>query len=208
MSLAQPGVGDQVVVRAGAKLGAADNALAGEAGLLEGALLGEVVDIGLGLDAVGIGLLEQVVREQPLGDAAEAVAAGLGDERDADVPRPRLGRRPVVDLVPADGADRLPVSHPLDDQLAVPLVAQRALGQRLADVEAVILRRPEVVELALRLRRTGPGVEDVGVSRSRVPQADRQSVMARATRPCPHRRRSRRGRGGGSSGHRGAATAR
>jgi hypothetical protein len=43
--VAQPAEDDQVAVGAGAELGAATYALAGEAGLLEGARLGDVIDV-------------------------------------------------------------------------------------------------------------------------------------------------------------------
>jgi hypothetical protein len=54
----KPGVGDQIVVGAGAELGASLNAFAKEAGLLQRSLLGQVFDVGRSLDSVGIGRLE------------------------------------------------------------------------------------------------------------------------------------------------------
>src|SRR5438128_3787079 len=102
---AEAGVQHEVVEGAAAELGAAADALAGEAGLLEGARLGEVVDVGRGLDAVGAGRLEEPVGEQPLGLGAQALAAALGHEIDADHPRLRLDVRAVAHLVIRDRSD-------------------------------------------------------------------------------------------------------
>ena len=147
------------MVRARPHLRAAHDSFAAEPGLLEGALLGEVLHVRRGLDAVRIGGPEELLGEQPLGLAAIAMAARARDERDADVPGPARAVGAVADAVPADGADRLAGLDDLDDQRPVALVAERAAGKRVA------LRRPwdpEVVELAERLRRL-PGVEEVGV---------------------------------------------
>jgi hypothetical protein len=49
--------------------------LARESGLRERPLLGDVLDIGLRLDAIGLGPREQVVGQEPLGLAAIPVPA-------------------------------------------------------------------------------------------------------------------------------------
>ena len=156
------------MIPARAHLGAALDALAREAGLLERSLLGEVLDVGRCLDPVRIGGPEELVGELALGFAAVAMAARARDQRDPDVPGPARTIRAKHDPMPADRADRLPGLEDLDDQRAVPLVAERALRERLTLRRA---RNPEVVELAERLRRL-PGVEEVGVIDGRVAQAD------------------------------------
>ena len=87
-----------------AELGRAQHPLAGEAGPLQGPLLGGVVHVGAGLQPLHPGVGEQVGGELALGLGAVAVAAVLGQQGDADVegPRPRVGA--VVDGVVADVA--------------------------------------------------------------------------------------------------------
>ena len=87
-----------------AVLGVAQHRLAGEAGPLEGPLLGGVLHVGAGLEALDPGVGEQVGGQLALGLGAVAVAAVGGQQGDADVegPRPRVGA--VVDGVVADVA--------------------------------------------------------------------------------------------------------
>ena len=113
-------------------LRAADRSLAHEPGLLERPLLGDIVDVGLGLDPVDLGRLEQVGREECLRLAPVAMPARLGEQPDPDVPCPGLGVRTVAHRVKADEADRLPVGDQFDDQLTVALVAKWSLRERLA----------------------------------------------------------------------------
>src|SRR4051812_43710807 len=84
---AEQTVDSHVPAPALAELGAAEDAVAVEAGLLQGALLGEVVDVGAGLDAIQLGGGEEVLGEEPLGGGADASATRGHDQLDADVPR-------------------------------------------------------------------------------------------------------------------------
>jgi hypothetical protein len=102
---AEKAVGHAVAPRAIPPADAALDAFAGEAGLGERLLLGDVAGLGGGPDAVHRGVREQVVREQSLGLSAVAVAARFGDQRDADLPAVR-GRRGLM-TAPVDQADAL-----------------------------------------------------------------------------------------------------
>ena len=75
-------------MRACAPLGIAQDPFAGESGLLERALLRDVLDIGAGLDPLDIEQAEEERRKQPLRLRAEAVTARVGDQREPDVERP------------------------------------------------------------------------------------------------------------------------
>ena len=73
------------------------HALAGEAGPLERALLGDVVDLGVGLDPVGGRGREQVAGQLALGCGAVARDRGARAAADADLPAPRGSARPGLD---------------------------------------------------------------------------------------------------------------
>jgi hypothetical protein len=79
---------------AGAPLGAAQHPLEGEAGTVQRALLGEVVDVGARLHAVHGRRREQVVGQQSLRPAAVALSARRRAQGDADVEALRAGRGP------------------------------------------------------------------------------------------------------------------
>ena len=57
-----------------------EDSLAGEAGALQRALLGDVLHVGLGLDPLGERGSEQVLGEGPLGRRAVAVPAVAGQQ--------------------------------------------------------------------------------------------------------------------------------
>jgi hypothetical protein len=73
------------VERALAELGVAQHAFTGEPGLLQGPLLGQILDVGAGLQPFDQGVGEQVGGQLPLGVGAVALAAVLGQQPDADV---------------------------------------------------------------------------------------------------------------------------
>ena len=100
--VAQPGVRHEVVPRAAPPLRAAQDALAGEAGAGERALLDHVVDVGGRLDAVDGEAGEQVLGQHPLGAGAVARPPAVRPQRDADAQR----RRALVGPVRAPRASR------------------------------------------------------------------------------------------------------
>src|SRR5439155_11192040 len=124
---AEPREDHEVVVAAGAELCAAGHAFAGEAGLLEGARLGEVVDVGRGLDAVGAGRREQPIGEDPLGLRTVALAAGTRRKLDAEHPRRGLRIRAVGDAVVLNGAKDRAVLAAFDEELGPLVIAQLAV---------------------------------------------------------------------------------
>jgi hypothetical protein len=70
---------------------ATHDALAAEAGPLQRLLLGEVLDIGDGLESVGQGRGEQVLDQQSLRCGPQALAAVLGEQEGADLQQPASG---------------------------------------------------------------------------------------------------------------------
>src|SRR4051812_10237346 len=81
---AQARVGDSISIPAFEVSGSSDDALSLESGLLQSALLGQVLKVRTGLDAVGLGRPEEVVRQLALSSRAEALAPVLGEEDYAD----------------------------------------------------------------------------------------------------------------------------
>src|SRR3954452_3009051 len=88
-----------------AEAGPPQHGFAGEAGLVECLLLGDVADFRARLDSLQEGVLEEVRGEQPLGLAAVALAAVLRQEPDADVPAVTVRRRAVERPDPAHVPD-------------------------------------------------------------------------------------------------------
>jgi hypothetical protein len=76
---------------------ATHDALAAEPDALQCPPLGQVLDVGDGLDAVRQGAGEQVLGEQPLRGRPEALAAVLGKEQGADLQAAAI--RPPVAMV-------------------------------------------------------------------------------------------------------------
>src|SRR5262245_13788580 len=99
-------------------LRAADDAFAGEAGLLQRALLGDVLDVGTGLDPLDREQLEQQLGEQALGVAAVAMATGFRVEGDPDVESRGALVRSVADRMPGDIADHSRIRDALDEESA------------------------------------------------------------------------------------------
>jgi hypothetical protein len=83
--LAEEGVEDRVAPGAGSVEDRSEDAFALEADLCQGSLLGDVVDLGIRLEAVCWGGVEQVGDEEALGGRAYAVAPVFGEEGDADL---------------------------------------------------------------------------------------------------------------------------
>src|SRR3954452_2167508 len=111
---AEPAVRDEVVPGAVAPLRSAQDALAGEPGLLQRSLFRPVLDVGERLDPVHEIRREQVVGEHPLRGPAHPLPPALRQQPDADVVRPRLDAGAVLLAVPADVADDL--AGVVDDQ--------------------------------------------------------------------------------------------
>ena len=128
------------------------NAFADEPGLLQRPLLRSVVDVGHRLHSVGDGCREQPLGEKSLCLAAEALATGVGNEVDPDVPGPRLRVWPVPDDVPRHRADRPAALTDLDDHRAVLLLDEPALQRSGHSLS----RLSEVVELAAILGTLPP----------------------------------------------------
>ena len=84
--VAQSRIGNQVVIRASAELRAALDSLADEAGLLQRALFGQVLDVGGSLDPIEVVGREQELGQQALRLGAKALALRLGTQLDAEVP--------------------------------------------------------------------------------------------------------------------------
>src|SRR5438105_5406342 len=84
------------------EVGAPQQALAAEAALLQRPLLGQVVDLRSGPDAVGGRRRQQVLYKQALGGRAHPLPPELGRDEGADLPDPRT-RTPV--LAPDDPPD-------------------------------------------------------------------------------------------------------
>jgi hypothetical protein len=80
--VAQDAVEGHVVVLAVAELRPSHDAFTGEARFFQGTLLGEVGDVGVGVDAVGPSVGKQITGEQELGPSADASAAGFGEQGD------------------------------------------------------------------------------------------------------------------------------
>src|SRR6266545_6048616 len=175
----QPQVQRQVVEGAVAELGAAQHPLAGEAGLLQGALLGHVLHVGARLDPLDPGVGEQVLGQQPLRLRAQAAAAVLRQQGDADVVGDRAAARAVLDRVVADVPDRGPVGQ-LDQQVAV-LLAEHAVLLEAAPQE-LGRRVAEPVEAALHLRALPPPLQRVEVLPSHRPQPQPRRFAPRVPR--------------------------
>src|SRR6266508_4401208 len=175
----QPRVQGHVVEGAVAELGAAQHALAGEAGLLQGALLGHVLHVGAGLDPLHPGVGEQVLGQQPLRLGAEAAVAVLGQQGDADVVGDRAAAGAVLDRVVADVTDQGPVGE-LDQQVAA-LLAEHAVLLEAAP-QPPGRRVAEPVEAALHLRALPPPLQRVEVLPSHRPQPQPRRFAPRVPR--------------------------
>src|SRR3954452_16956855 len=81
----EPAVQVPIAPLAGAELARPDDALELEAGLLQRPLLGAVLRVSAGLDALHRGVAEQVVAEHRLGAPADAAPAPLRQQRDSDL---------------------------------------------------------------------------------------------------------------------------
>jgi len=143
---------------------------AGESGLLERALLRDVLDVGAGLDPLDIEKAEEERGKQPLRLSAVAVTARIGDQREPEVERLRPVARAVGHGVPTDIADELAVVEPLDQELTFLEADEPApLGQRFRERSVCT---SEVVELAHRRRVGGALVDEWRVSQGRFAEPD------------------------------------
>src|SRR5437879_5019006 len=167
---AQAAVGHRVVLGPRADLCAPREPLADEPRLLEASLLGHVLHVRLGLDAVEVRVGEEPVRELTLRIGSEAPTAGFRAQLDPDVPRVGFRVRPEAHPVPPDSADGRPIGDSLDHEHAVVLVAERTRPEEVSRRAARSIT--EVVELAPGCLVRIPRVEQIGVSDRDVTQPD------------------------------------
>ena len=107
---AQHAVEDPVMPPAALEGGAADNPLPAEPGFLQRPLLGDVVNLGAGLDPVHLRVREQVSRQEALCLGAVPAAARLGCQRNPDLPAE--GRPGGRALMPADESEAIAAARP------------------------------------------------------------------------------------------------
>src|ERR1700694_5753243 len=91
---------------AGPVLSTLEHSVTAEAGLLQGTLFSEVVNVCRRLDAVCGSGRKQMVGKHPLGLCADSLASRLRDQGDADVPRKGLRVWAVSHLAPGHCANR------------------------------------------------------------------------------------------------------
>jgi len=119
---------------------AAQHAFAGEPRLGQGALLGQIADIGDGLDPVHLRVGEQVARQPPLGGGAPAPSSRLRHQRDPH--GPAVGRASRLVPAPDDKPQSLLVDH--GHQRAAVLTQQAGLGPAASPLAGVLPAVPLV----------------------------------------------------------------
>src|ERR1700737_3400205 len=144
---------------AGPELRTLENSIAAEAGLLQGALFSEVVNVRRRLDAVCGSCRKEMLGKHPLRLCTEPLPPCLRDQGDAYVPGKGLRVWAVSHLAPGHGANRY--LGDLDDQGATGLTDEPVL------LDHLVYRRPsrhaEVVEATAVERRRPPKREQLHV---------------------------------------------